>query len=135
MTYDDLMTAVLHGRDAEKEQQALERITAFVNEMHTRSYETGLPMSVELLSAFQGFVSNYTDAPESTYDQWALAFTYWQKAAEETVSSKERFEQGLAEAKARALNLAPFNVARYRLTQETFERVPQEFWTMKPSGV
>ncbi len=30
-------------------------------------------------------------------------------------------------AKARALNLAPFNVARYKLTAETFERVPQEF--------
>jgi type IV pilus assembly protein PilB len=30
-------------------------------------------------------------------------------------------------AKARALGLAPINVARYRMTSETFERIPQEF--------
>ncbi len=30
-------------------------------------------------------------------------------------------------AKARALNIAPYNVARYRLSQSTFERIPQEF--------
>jgi type IV pilus assembly protein PilB len=30
-------------------------------------------------------------------------------------------------AKARALNLSPFNVAHYRLTPKTFERIPQEF--------
>src|SRR5215212_6922110 len=30
-------------------------------------------------------------------------------------------------AKARALNLSPFNVAHYRVTPQTFERVPQEF--------
>ncbi|MEY4941640.1 MAG: hypothetical protein RIQ93_3375 [Verrucomicrobiota bacterium] len=30
-------------------------------------------------------------------------------------------------AKARALNLSPFNVARYRVTPHTFERIPQDF--------
>jgi len=30
-------------------------------------------------------------------------------------------------AKARALNLAPFNVAHYRVTPKTFERIPQDF--------
>jgi type IV pilus assembly protein PilB len=30
-------------------------------------------------------------------------------------------------AKARALNLSPFNVARYRVSAKTFERIPQEF--------
>jgi type IV pilus assembly protein PilB len=30
-------------------------------------------------------------------------------------------------AKARALNLSPFNVAHYRVTPQTFERVPQDF--------
>jgi len=30
-------------------------------------------------------------------------------------------------AKARALNLSPCNVARFRLTPQTFERIPQEF--------
>jgi type IV pilus assembly protein PilB len=30
-------------------------------------------------------------------------------------------------AKARALNLSPFNVMRYRITPKTFERIPQEF--------
>ncbi len=30
-------------------------------------------------------------------------------------------------AKARALNLSPFNVARFRVTPKTFERLPQEF--------
>src|SRR6266487_1245875 len=30
-------------------------------------------------------------------------------------------------AKARALNLSPFNVARYKLTSKTFERIPQDF--------
>jgi type IV pilus assembly protein PilB len=30
-------------------------------------------------------------------------------------------------AKARALNLSPFNVARYRLSPQTFERIPQDF--------
>jgi type IV pilus assembly protein PilB len=30
-------------------------------------------------------------------------------------------------AKARALGIAPYNVARYRLTSSTFERIPQEF--------
>jgi type IV pilus assembly protein PilB len=30
-------------------------------------------------------------------------------------------------AKARALGLAPFNVSRYRVGNETFERIPQEF--------
>ena len=30
-------------------------------------------------------------------------------------------------AKAQALNLAPFNAARYRVTPKTFERIPQEF--------
>jgi len=30
-------------------------------------------------------------------------------------------------AKARALNLSPFNVAHYRVTPQTFERIPQEF--------
>ncbi len=30
-------------------------------------------------------------------------------------------------AKARALGIAPYNVARYRLTGATFERIPQEF--------
>jgi type IV pilus assembly protein PilB len=30
-------------------------------------------------------------------------------------------------AKARALNLSPFNVARYKVTPKTFERIPQEF--------
>jgi len=30
-------------------------------------------------------------------------------------------------AKARALNLSPYNVAHYRITPQTFERVPQEF--------
>ncbi|HRI82354.1 MAG TPA: GspE/PulE family protein, partial [Opitutaceae bacterium] len=30
-------------------------------------------------------------------------------------------------AKARALNIAPYNVARYRLSATTFERVPQDF--------
>ncbi|MBK8859327.1 MAG: type II/IV secretion system protein [Opitutaceae bacterium] len=30
-------------------------------------------------------------------------------------------------AKARALGIAPYNVARYRLTSATFERIPQEF--------
>ena len=30
-------------------------------------------------------------------------------------------------AKARALNLSPFNVARYRVNPKTFERIPQEF--------
>jgi type IV pilus assembly protein PilB len=30
-------------------------------------------------------------------------------------------------AKARALNIAPYNVARYRLSSATFERIPQEF--------
>jgi len=30
-------------------------------------------------------------------------------------------------AKARALNLSPCNVARYRVTPQTFERIPQEF--------
>ncbi len=30
-------------------------------------------------------------------------------------------------AKARALNLSPYNVARYRVTPQTFERIPQEF--------
>src|SRR3954462_2648989 len=29
--------------------------------------------------------------------------------------------------KARALNLAPFNVAHYRVSPQTFERIPQEF--------
>ena len=30
-------------------------------------------------------------------------------------------------AKARALNLSPFNVARHRMTPQTFERIPQDF--------
>jgi type IV pilus assembly protein PilB len=30
-------------------------------------------------------------------------------------------------AKARALNLSPFNAARYKITPKTFERIPQEF--------
>lgn len=30
-------------------------------------------------------------------------------------------------AKARALNLSPYNVAHYRITPQTFERIPQEF--------
>src|SRR5436305_14910352 len=30
-------------------------------------------------------------------------------------------------AKARALNLSPFNVAHYRLSPKTFERIPQDF--------
>jgi type IV pilus assembly protein PilB len=30
-------------------------------------------------------------------------------------------------AKARALNLSPYNVAHYRVTPQTFERIPQEF--------
>jgi type IV pilus assembly protein PilB len=30
-------------------------------------------------------------------------------------------------AKARALNLSPFNVSRYKVTPRTFERIPQEF--------
>jgi len=30
-------------------------------------------------------------------------------------------------AKARALNLSPFNVAHYRVSPQTFERIPQEF--------
>ena len=30
-------------------------------------------------------------------------------------------------AKARALGLAPFNVSRYRIANDTFERIPQEF--------
>ncbi len=30
-------------------------------------------------------------------------------------------------AKARALNLSPYNVSRYRLSAQTFERIPQEF--------
>ncbi|PTX90751.1 GspE/PulE family protein [Opitutus sp. ER46] len=30
-------------------------------------------------------------------------------------------------AKARALNLSPFNAARYKLTPKTFERIPQQF--------
>lgn len=30
-------------------------------------------------------------------------------------------------AKARALNLSPFNVARYKVSPKTFERIPQEF--------
>lgn len=30
-------------------------------------------------------------------------------------------------AKARALHLSPYNVARYRITPQTFERIPQEF--------
>jgi type IV pilus assembly protein PilB len=30
-------------------------------------------------------------------------------------------------AKARALNLSPFNVAHYRVTPKTFERIPQDF--------
>ncbi|HEY1111097.1 MAG TPA: GspE/PulE family protein, partial [Opitutaceae bacterium] len=30
-------------------------------------------------------------------------------------------------AKARALHLSPYNVARYRVTPQTFERIPQEF--------
>ena len=30
-------------------------------------------------------------------------------------------------AKARALNIAPFNVARYRVGSSTFERIPQDF--------
>ena len=30
-------------------------------------------------------------------------------------------------AKARALNLSPFNVSRYRVTPKTFERIPQDF--------
>ena len=30
-------------------------------------------------------------------------------------------------AKARALNLSPFNVSRYKLTPQTFERIPQDF--------
>src|SRR5215207_9523890 len=30
-------------------------------------------------------------------------------------------------AKARALNLAPFNVAHYRVSPQTFERIPQDF--------
>src|SRR3954471_10419924 len=30
-------------------------------------------------------------------------------------------------AKARALNLSPFNVVHYRVTPQTFERIPQEF--------
>jgi type IV pilus assembly protein PilB len=30
-------------------------------------------------------------------------------------------------AKARALNLSPYNVARYRVTPQTFERIPQDF--------
>ncbi len=30
-------------------------------------------------------------------------------------------------AKARSLNLAPFNAARYRVTPKTFERIPQDF--------
>jgi type IV pilus assembly protein PilB len=30
-------------------------------------------------------------------------------------------------AKARALNLSPYNVAHYRVTPKTFERIPQEF--------
>jgi type IV pilus assembly protein PilB len=30
-------------------------------------------------------------------------------------------------AKARALNLSPFNVAHYRITPKTFERIPQDF--------
>src|SRR3954469_3546654 len=30
-------------------------------------------------------------------------------------------------AKARALHLSPFNVARYRMTPQTFERIPQDF--------
>ena len=30
-------------------------------------------------------------------------------------------------AKSRALNLSPFNVAHYRLTPQTFERIPEDF--------
>src|SRR5215212_683812 len=30
-------------------------------------------------------------------------------------------------AKARALNLSPFNVARYKVTAQTFERIPKDF--------
>jgi hypothetical protein len=30
-------------------------------------------------------------------------------------------------AKARALNLSPYNVARYKVSPQTFERIPQEF--------
>ncbi|MEX2045356.1 MAG: type II/IV secretion system protein, partial [Opitutus sp.] len=30
-------------------------------------------------------------------------------------------------AKARALNLSPYNVSRYRVSPQTFERIPQEF--------
>ena len=30
-------------------------------------------------------------------------------------------------AKGKALGLAPFNVARYRISGTTFERIPQEF--------
>ena len=30
-------------------------------------------------------------------------------------------------AKARALHLSPFNVSRYKVTQKTFERIPQDF--------
>src|SRR3954463_9622101 len=30
-------------------------------------------------------------------------------------------------AKARALNLSPYNVAHYRISPQTFERIPQEF--------
>src|ERR1044071_6319173 len=30
-------------------------------------------------------------------------------------------------AKARALNLSPYNVSRYKVTPRTFERIPQEF--------
>src|SRR4051812_21267752 len=30
-------------------------------------------------------------------------------------------------AKARALNLSPYNVAHYRVTPQTFERIPQDF--------
>src|SRR5688572_27480302 len=30
-------------------------------------------------------------------------------------------------AKARALNLSPFNVSRYKVTPRTFERIPQDF--------
>ena len=30
-------------------------------------------------------------------------------------------------AKARALNLSPYNVAHYRITPQTFERIPEDF--------
>ena len=30
-------------------------------------------------------------------------------------------------AKARALNLSPFNVAHYRMTPQSFERIPEDF--------